>query len=267
MNSLSLRVESGVTLLFGSNGAGKSTLISLVEGLLTPTKGEISVIGRNPTQHAQWVMARIAFLPERPQYFGSNNVLDYLYWIISIGGAVKSDIERLLENFGIRYLLDQKFSQLSLGEMQLISLVAIMSLDRKYYVLDEPNANLDPLKRLALSYEISQMKREGKSFLISTHILDELISVVDHTIVISKGSVKMSVMNRTEGSGSEFSVYLSSTNRNRLLESLRSLEPRVSGDFVVVDGHSLGLILNTMGEVNRESLISAFSYPRLTLDE
>jgi ABC-type multidrug transport system ATPase subunit len=262
-----MKVEKGVTLIFGPNGSGKSTLISIMEGLLPPTSGTIYVLGLSPERYSREIMNRVAFLPERPQYFGSNNVADYLYWIMNIGRADKSNMKRLIDRFDIEYLINRSFSQLSLGEMQLVSLVAVLSLDRQYFVLDELNANLDPSRRIVLSTEIAMMKKNGKSFLISTHIIDELISIVDRTIIMSKGSVKKSLINKPGESGNQFSLYISSTNSDMLMDSLNALNPKRYGDFVVVDGHNIASIMKILNDVERESLISAFSYPRMTFDE
>lgn len=267
LDDISAKIYDGVTLLYGPNGAGKSTFISALEGLRTPKKGSIRVVGHNPLKHPVAAMKEVAFLPERPQILGSSLVSDYFHWVLTIGNGSIEELRRILKRFNTFYLLKHKFTSLSMGEMQLVNLMAILSLKRRAYILDEPNANLDPARRFLLSREITERKRGGSHFLITTHIMDEILSTVDHTITLSHGKITTSYDNNGDNSGTGLSTYILSTEPERLMSALSDLDPILSGEHVVVKGRSVGQILNWVSEDTRSLILSIFSYPEMMLNE
>jgi len=267
LDRFTVEIKEGVTLAYGPNGAGKSTLVSIMEGLVKPTSGNVQIFGTDPSKKPEFIVKKIAFLPERPQYFGSNYVLDYFYWLSGIGGASREELKRLIKVFNIEHLIRHKFSTLSMGEMQLVSLVGILSLNREVYVLDEPNENLDPFRRFTLYQEVVRKKSDGKNFLIFTHIMDELLLAVDHTISISKGKVKSVIDNKNFQESDAFSTYIASSDNTNLLNTLSSFSPRIFGEYVVIDGAGLGNILNSLDDTARSSIISGFTYPRMAFYE
>lgn len=267
IDDVSARIFDGVTLLYGPNGAGKSTFISTLEGLTSSKSGRVLINGKDPAKHPTSAMKEVAFLPERPQFLGSSLVADYLYWAITIGKGSMQELKRLLRNFNTSYLLKHRFNTLSMGEMQLVSLMAVLSLKRRAYILDEPNANLDPARRFLLSREITERKRNGTKFLITTHIMDELLATVDHTITLSHGRIAMSYDNGGDSRGAGLSTYISSTKPEELMAALSKLDPALSGEHVVVRGKSVGEILNSIPEDARMLILSIFSYPELMLNE
>lgn len=263
LDHVSIEIYNGVSLVYGPNGAGKSTFVSILEGIQSPTHGYAEIFGKKPATDPAGVMKDVAFLPERPQFFGSRIVGDFLYWSLEIGEGSESEARRLLGLFDIDYLLHRKFNSLSLGEMQLVNIVAVLSLKRRGYVLDEPNANLDPARRFRLAQEISALSHNGKNFLITTHIMDEILSSVEFTIAFNKGKLVHSFDNSQIKDSNAFSTYLSSNDQEALLKELVIFSPKVVNEYVVIDGISLGEILNHLSENVRLKLRSTFTYPRM----
>ncbi len=264
---MSVEIEPGVTLLYGLNGAGKSTFISMLEGLMKPTGGTLKVYGMDPYKEGRKVMEMVAFLPEKPMTFGTSRISDFLYWICTLGNARVEALERLIDRLELRPLLHRNFSDLSVGEQQLISLVAVLSMDRKAYVLDEPNANIDPRRRMEISAIVSEMKKQGKDFLISTHIMDELHAAMDSAAALIGGKLRIFKRKDSIKENKWLSTYISSTDKDIMFGILSDASPRIEGEYVVVDGYSAGEILNKIGPEERSLIISVFSYPRMDLNE
>ncbi len=267
LDSLSLSVGGGVTLLYGPNGAGKSTLVSLLEGLAMPTEGQVEIGGAEPARRPEALMARFGYLPERPVSFGSNSVADFLYWYMKIGGSSHARLRQLITAFSADHLMSHKFSSLSLGEMQLVSLVAVLSLDREGYVLDEPNSSLDYHRRRVLAREISAMRSAGKKFLVSTHIVDELIEIVDRSFGLNRGKLAFSSEDHEGGRGSMFTVNIIASDPKAVMQGLTRYSPRVVDGRILVDGASTGEVLNNLSQTERMAISSIYLTPRMDFFE
>ena len=188
LDSLNLSLEEGITLLLGPNGSGKSTIVSMVEGLTRPTRGEILVTGLSPFFESSKLFQKVTFIPERPTYFSSSKVIEFLFWYAKFKNSKLEEIKNMMSRFNIEKLYESNVNQLSMGEMQLVELAAALSCHSEYYVLDEPNANVDPSMRLLMTSIFSEFSKKDKSsFLISSHIIDELLPVSDFIVNLRDG--------------------------------------------------------------------------------
>ena len=188
LDSLNLSLEEGITLLLGPNGSGKSTIVSMAEGLTRPTRGEILVTGLSPFFEPSKLFQKVTFIPERPTYFSSSKVIEFLFWYAKFKNSKLEEIKNMMSRFNIEKLYESNVSQLSMGEMQLVELAAALSCHSEYYVLDEPNANVDPSMRLLMTSIFSEFSKKDKSsFLISSHIIDELLPVSDFIVNLRDG--------------------------------------------------------------------------------
>ena len=267
LDSLSFSIGEGVTLLYGPNGAGKSTLVSILEGLTMRTDGQVLVEEIDPARRPETLMSKVGFLPERPVIFGGSIVADFFHWYLKLSGSDLSRCRRLVDAFSAGYLLEHKFNSLSLGEMQLVNLVAVLSLERDGYVMDEPNANLDFHQRRVLSREISLLRAAGKNLLISTHIVDELVEVVDRSIGLNKGKIALLSEGGENSRGGLFSVNIISTDSELLMNALSSYSPRILDGRIVIDGAKTGEVLNSLSESERLAVSSVYLTPRMDIFE
>ncbi len=186
LNNINLTVESGKIIgLLGPNGSGKTTLIKLINGLLTPSAGEIFVNGIKPgvqTKH------EVAYLPDR-------NFLNSWMTVRQIVSMFTEFFEDFRPQLAYEMLSDLKImpevklKTLSKGNKEKVSLILTMSRNAKLYVLDEPIAGVDPATRDYIITTILNNYNPDASVLISTHLISDIEQVLDETIFINRGEI------------------------------------------------------------------------------
>ncbi len=192
ITDLSLQVHSGEVFAFiGPNGAGKSTTIKLINRLIFPTKGEISLFGEN-IRHIE-ALKRIGFLPEQPSLYGHLKGVEFLDFIGQLYGMEKSDrkkrIELLIEKVGIKDRAKHLIRSYSRGMTQRLALAQAMIHDPDCLILDEPMANLDPVGRKDFRDLILDLKGQGKTIFFSSHILSDAEMIADRVGMVNQGEL------------------------------------------------------------------------------
>ena len=189
LNGVNLEVKEGEVYGFiGPNGAGKSTTIRVLLGILQATEGNVSVFGMDAWKDAVEVHKRIAYVP------GDVNL-----WPNLTGGEVIDLFTRLRGKYNLRqreqlvrdFQLDptKKCRTYSKGNRQKVALVAAFAAEADLYILDEPTSGLDPLMEQVFQQCVQQVKDEGKSVLLSSHILQEVERLCDKVSIIREGQV------------------------------------------------------------------------------
>ena len=190
LRGIDLEVGNGINLLVGRNGAGKSTLISILAGLTLETSGFASILGLNPVKQSRDIMKHVYFTPESPVFFHSQIVEDFLYAHMNLNGYRKEELYYFLDTFNVRSIVHSYFQSLSMGERELVMDAAALATGKAYYVLDEPNSNIDSSNRAILADEIKKIAiRNNSSFLIITHIMDNILNISDHLYSIAGGRI------------------------------------------------------------------------------
>lgn len=186
--NLSLRRGEAVGLL-GPNGAGKSTLIKCIIGLLRPTSGEIRLNGHIRGSRAARQIS--AYVPEVPQLYGMLSVWQHLQFIAGAYSVEhwEEKAEALLKMFEIWDKKDEFVKALSKGMRQKLSLCCGVISNAQIVFLDEPMVGLDPKAIKNLKDLIQNLKNEGKTLFISTHLLDPIENICDRVIVLKKGKI------------------------------------------------------------------------------
>ena len=189
---LDLVVKKGeVHGFLGPNGAGKSTTIRILLGLLRKTGGEATVLGGDPWKDAVELHRHLAYVP------GDVNLWPNLSGGEAIdlfgklrGGLNEERRDMLLE----RFKLDptKKARTYSKGNRQKVALVAALASDVDLYILDEPTSGLDPLMEAVFQEEIRALKKEGRTVLLSSHILAEAEALCDRITIIRDGKTAAS---------------------------------------------------------------------------
>jgi ABC-2 type transport system ATP-binding protein len=190
LDNLSLSLKSGeVVGLLGPNGAGKSTLIKCCVGLLRPTSGEIWLDG-NPRGSRQ-ARQEAAYVPEVPQLYNMLTVWEHLRFITSAYNVRdwEERAERLLRLFEIWEQHDEFVKALSKGMRQKLSLCCGIISNARILFLDEPMVGLDPKAIKNLKTLFQELRSEGRTLFISTHLLDPIESICDQVIVLKKGKI------------------------------------------------------------------------------
>ena len=186
LNSIDLSLESGKIIgLLGPNGSGKTTLIKIINGLLTPTTGNITILGNKIGTESKKV---VAYLPD-------NSFLNSWMTVEQIVNMFKDFYEDFREDRAYEMLAKLgitpavKLKTLSKGNKEKVSLILVMSRNAKLYVLDEPIAAVDPATRDYIISTIINNYNPEASVLISTHLISDIEQVLDDVIFINNGNI------------------------------------------------------------------------------
>ena len=172
VNNVSLHVEKGeIYGLIGKNGAGKTTLMKLLLGLANPNSGEISLFGSNMPNEKR---CKIGSLIEEPALYKGETALENLRRFAILVPTPEEELHRLLELVGLADVGDKKAGRFSLGMRQRLGLAIALLGDPEILILDEPINGLDPAGIKEIRDIILELNQKGVTFLISSHLLDEL---------------------------------------------------------------------------------------------
>jgi ABC-2 type transport system ATP-binding protein len=191
LQGVSLHVERGTIFgLIGQNGAGKTTLIKILLGLATPTAGAARVWGRPPKDPS--ARRRFGYLPEQmrlPDYFRAENFLRYMGRLNSVDRTLmKRRIPMLLERVGLTDFR-KPVKAYSKGMQQRLGLAQALVNDPEVLFLDEPTDGLDPLGRKDVRDLLVQLRAEGKTIFLNSHLLSEVELVCDRIVILNNGTV------------------------------------------------------------------------------
>ncbi|HXQ26886.1 MAG TPA: ABC transporter ATP-binding protein [Candidatus Acidoferrales bacterium] len=191
LDGVSLRVEPGTIFgLIGQNGAGKTTLIKILLGLGTPTAGVARLLGSSPRDPA--ARRRVGYLPEQmrlPDYFQAKNFLRYMGRLNGVDrAAMERRIPALLERVGLGDVR-KPVKAYSKGMQQRLGLAQALVSDPEVLFLDEPTDGLDPLGRKDVRDLLVQLRSEGKTIFLNSHLLSEVELVCDRIVILNKGKV------------------------------------------------------------------------------
>ena len=179
--------EGMITAVLGPNGSGKTTLIKSVLGLVIPSSGEIFVNDKLITQ--DWLYRRkIGYLPQIARFPENLKVKEILRLIEEVRNE-KGDYADLIDKFDLKEFLNKRLRQLSGGTRQKVNIVLTFMFDCPLYILDEPTAGLDPIALIRLKELIISKKKEGKTFLITTHIMSLVEELADELIFLLEGQI------------------------------------------------------------------------------
>ncbi len=189
VDGVSLRVPGGTVFgLLGPNGAGKTTTIRMIMDIIAPDSGKILFFGRPRTADD---LHRIGYLPEERGLYRKMTVTDHLVFFAELHGLKKRDalprIGTWLEKLDLSGWAAKKVEELSKGMQQKIQLVGTLLHEPEVVILDEPFSGLDPINQQLFKEVLDDYKREGRTLLFSTHIMEQAEKLCDHVCLISHG--------------------------------------------------------------------------------
>jgi ABC-2 type transport system ATP-binding protein len=192
LDGLDLEVRTGeVHGFLGPNGAGKSTTIRVLLGMLRADAGEVTLLGGDPWRDATALHRRLAYVPGEVSLWPTltgGEVIDLLSRLR--GGVDKTRRDALLERFDLDPT--KKTRSYSKGNRQKVALVAALASDAELLLLDEPTSGLDPLMEAVFQDCIHEVRAEGRTVLLSSHILAEAEALSDRVSIIRSGKVVQS---------------------------------------------------------------------------
>jgi ABC-2 type transport system ATP-binding protein len=193
VDGVSFTVRRGtITGLLGRNGAGKTTTIRMITGIFMPDSGSIDWLGGGAGGAAAF-RDRVGYLPEERGLYKQMKVIEHLLFLAEIKGRraaeVRPQIERWLERFELIDKRDAKVEELSKGNQQKVQLIGTLLHDPELIILDEPQSGLDPVNMVIVRNLLRDLKDEGRTILLSTHMMGEAEKMADEIVLIHQGKV------------------------------------------------------------------------------
>ncbi len=251
VDGLSFKAEPGRVLGFlGPNGAGKTTTLRTLLGLTIPTSGSATVDGR-PYRELDDPVRVLGAVLEGPQFHPGRTGRNHLRVLASAAGLPAGRVDEVLRLVELDGAGGRRVKGYSLGMRQRLSLAGALLGDPRALVLDEPANGLDPQGIRWLRDFLRARAAEGRTVLISSHVLSEVAQTVDEVVVVSRGRLiaQGTLDELTDGAGG--AVWVRSPARDRLREALRAkdLTPEEGqGDWLSVQGATLEVVGDTATE-------------------
>ncbi|MDR3163544.1 MAG: ABC transporter ATP-binding protein [Mycoplasmataceae bacterium] len=192
LSGIEFTVPAGVVCaLIGPNGAGKTTTIKSILKLYHTTGAKINIIGKEIYNSAD--ITNLGYVPEK-ENFSNTKVINWLLFLSSLRQQNvelnRKTIEKYMERFDIMRIKNLRMSNLSSGQKKIIMIIqALINNDNQIYIMDEPTEHLDPEARQIFYQIVAELNKQGKSFIISTHNLDEIKKFASYVVFIRNGKV------------------------------------------------------------------------------
>lgn len=281
VDDLNLTIKDGDIFGFiGPNGAGKTTTMRVLVTLLEPTRGSAFINGLNVNKDGKKVRRLVGYMPDFMGVYDDLKVFEYLEFFAAAFGIErkkrKSIVEGVLELTDLESKKSATVDSLSRGMQQRLGLARVLIHDPKVLILDEPASGLDPRARIEIRELLRELKRMGKTIMISSHILSELEEICDHVGIIEHGRLVFSgtleEIRPRLGIHSKVRVQVAN-NQDKAVELLSAL-PQVSqvqalGGEIAVTFHegkdANGIVARTL--VNAGLDIISIQPERLKLDD
>jgi ABC-2 type transport system ATP-binding protein len=192
LNKIAFAIGPGITGLLGPNGAGKSTIMNLCTGQARPSQGSVRVLNES-TWCNYALLRRIGLCPERENYYDDMSGYEFVYWLTRCTGmnasaARKAALESL-ERVGMTGRMHDPIARYSRGMRQRVKLAQSFAHGPEVLFLDEPMTGLDPVGRSAVFELIRDLGKEGKTVIVSSHVLYEIENVTRTIVLMNKGRV------------------------------------------------------------------------------
>ena len=192
INDVSLVIEPGITGLLGPNGAGKSTFMKLITGQIRPSRGKCLVLGQ-PVWNNPPLMRRVGFCPEQDAFYERMTGLEWVTALVRLNGLTEKEADdaarRALTMVDLMEAAGKKIGAYSKGMRQRVKLAQALVHDPELLILDEPLSGMDPLGRRKTIRMIRDWAKQGKSILVSSHILHEIESMTSNILLINNGRI------------------------------------------------------------------------------
>ncbi|OFW52811.1 MAG: hypothetical protein A2V75_10935 [Actinobacteria bacterium RBG_16_70_17] len=188
VSDLTCSFGPGVTGLLGPNGAGKTTLLRMVVGLLTPSTGTVTVLGRDPRRSPE-VYRSLAMVPEEDAVYGFQTARQLVAYAAVLSGASPASVDRAIATVTLGDAADRPISGFSKGMRQRAKVAAALVNDAPVLVLDEPLNGTDPVQRAHLIATFRRLGAEGRTVVVSSHVLAEVERMADRVLAIVDGKL------------------------------------------------------------------------------
>lgn len=178
----SFDVSKGSCIVFcGGNGAGKSTIIKIVTGIEKPSTGKV-------TYHTT-KKKKFGYMPDQMVFPKEQTPFEILSYYGSFLGSTKEHINEVIQKVGLWNERNQKVGSFSKGMSQRVNLAQCLLADADIYILDEPTNGLDPYWVIIFKQIINELKSQGKTVILSSHIMRDIVDIADEVLLLFKGKI------------------------------------------------------------------------------
>ncbi len=189
LDGLTVELPSGgIVGLVGPNGSGKSTLIRTLLGLIRPTSGEATVLG-HPITRPERYASSVGTMIESPAFIGSLSARANLTSLAHLHGTPRSRVDEVLRQVGLIGRDREPVRRFSLGMKQRLGIAVALLTDPDLLILDEPTNGLDPAGIVEIRELLRRLAREGRTVIVSSHLLSELEAICTHLVIIRFGAL------------------------------------------------------------------------------
>ena len=193
LHGVTFQVQKGEIFGFvGPNGAGKTTTLKILMGLIRPTEGKASILGRDVAESE--FRDQIGFLPENPYFYPfltAREILTFYARLCAVPSKRCSDrVEELLDVVNLTHAADARLQTFSKGMLQRVGVAQALVHDPEIVFMDEPMSGLDPIGRKEIRDVIRSLRASGKTVFMTTHILTDVEMICDRVAIIVKGSIR-----------------------------------------------------------------------------
>jgi len=215
--------RGSMTGLLGRNGAGKTTTLRMINGVFLPDSGSISLFGS--TNGGDATRDRIGYLPEERGLYKKMKVFEHLLFLAEVKkpvtAAVRARAQKWLERLELSDKRDAKVEELSKGNQQKVQLIGALLHEPELLILDEPMSGLDPVNVVLVRRILQELKGEGRTILLSTHMMAEAERMADDIVLIHGGRVVLSgELGRVRASFGKNTVHLAFEGDGGFLNAL-----------------------------------------------
>jgi len=193
VNDITFSLGAGITGLLGPNGAGKSTILHMMSGFLEPSAGEVLVDGRSAWKNPEMYRA-LGLVPERESVYPFLTGYEFAVMNARLHGLAdpKAAAERAIDIVDLRGAMDRRIGTYSKGMRQRAKIAGALVHDPRILLLDEPFNGMDPTQRMQMMDLLKRLAAEGRTILISSHILEELDQLANNVLVVVSGRLAAS---------------------------------------------------------------------------
>lgn len=191
LKSVTMHLNQGEVMgLFGHNGAGKTTMMKLILGVISPSRGTVEVMGMAPDSKEAWhCRSKVGYLPENVSFYEQLTGLEVLTYFAKLKGFNKKQAIDLLEQVGITHAMKRQVKTYSKGMRQRLGLAQAFIGEPKLLLLDEPTVGLDPIATRDFYKTVDQLKSNGSSVILCSHVLPGVEQHIDRAMILSTGQL------------------------------------------------------------------------------
>ena len=190
LNDVSLAIDGGVTGILGPNGAGKSTLFKLLMGRLKPSQGSVRLFGIDPWKDTS-PYRRIGYVSESERLYDWMTAQDFVSTLARLHGMTREEAneraEHVLRFVGLHDVRHKEIGKYSKGMRQRVKIAHALVHDPDLIILDEPLHGCDPIARTSIMNVIRELGSQGKTVLVSSHILEEIERITEQIVILHNG--------------------------------------------------------------------------------